>query len=67
MDKDGSGEIGFHEFLAILQPKGATAGKSAIDKITHLQDVKKVGRGKDARRSPAHTDVLAPCVLCDLV
>lgn len=42
MDKDGSGEIGFKEFLAILQPKGVVAGKSAIDKIVHLQDVKKV-------------------------
>lgn len=42
VDKDGSGEIGFKEFLAILQPKGVGAGKSAIDKIVHLQDVKKV-------------------------
>lgn len=42
VDKDGSGEIGFKEFLAILQPKGEVTGKSAVDKIVHLQDVKKV-------------------------
>jgi len=42
VDKDGSGEIGFHEFLAILKPKEEAAGKCAIDKIVHLQDVKNV-------------------------
>ncbi|CAM9499456.1 unnamed protein product, partial [Scytosiphon promiscuus] len=41
VDRDGSGEIGFKEFLAIFQPKGETAAKSAVDKIVHLQEVKK--------------------------
>lgn len=49
VDKDGSGEIGFKEFLAILQPKEAPAGKSGIDKIIHLQEVKNV------RMSPTST------------
>eukprot|EP00903_Cladosiphon_okamuranus_P020045 g18412.t1 len=64
VDKDGSGEIGFKEFLAILRPKGSSAGKSAIDKIVHLQDVKRA-HGSDmqtvvatARRSLLIKEVL---------
>lgn len=73
VDKDGSGEIGFKEFLAILQPTGGGAGKSAIDKIVHLQDVKKVRLtgeinfwfGFDEVQQPA-TSYICTCVALDL-
>lgn len=43
MDKDGSGEIGFEEFLAILHPKVvATGGCAKSNKIFELQAVQKV-------------------------
>lgn len=58
VDKDGSGEIGFNEFLAILQPREAAAGAgsekskmataNAVNKIVRLQQVKKVGRAPDS-------------------
>ena len=42
MDRDGSGEIGFQEFLSILQPNRKGAAKGTVDKIISLQEVKKV-------------------------
>ena len=43
VDRDGSGEIGFNEFLAILQPNRKDAVKGTIAKVIALQEVKKVG------------------------